>query len=172
VTHCDLASPKTGVLKAVFWKGYATTGCEITRLPVADWSAWKSFRFDVENPYREPFSVYVRISGRADHPASETYTGGTFDGFVIGPGLSTVEISLEKMQSPDEKPVDPRRVHTGFSNRCSSATVDLKFTEDKIRVAESWLRRSRHAQKQPYGDLPFRRPTQALRARQEAERGP
>jgi Beta-galactosidase len=174
-THCDLASPKTGVLKAVFWKGYATTGFEITRLPLADWSAWKSFRFDVENPYREPFSIYVRISGRADHTASETYTGGTFDGFVIGPGRSTVEISLEKMQSPDEKPVDPRRVsYLGifFQPLFLRDGMDLKFTEDKSFVLSNPRLSAVSAtlQKQPYGDLLFRETDAGLSGRrQEAE---
>jgi len=55
--HCNLSAAGPGALQATFWKGYEVTGFATTRLPAADWSSWKSFRFDVENPYPEPFSV-------------------------------------------------------------------------------------------------------------------
>ncbi len=50
----------------------------------SNWSGWRSLKLDVENPYREPFSVYVRTSDRPDYPPDETYIGGTFDGYVMG----------------------------------------------------------------------------------------
>jgi hypothetical protein len=75
--HCDLDGSQGGALRATFWKGYETTGFETTRLSASDWSAWKSLRFDVENPYPRPVSVYVRISNQSGHPAAETYTAGT-----------------------------------------------------------------------------------------------
>jgi hypothetical protein len=109
-THCDLEPAGAGALRVTFWKGYENTGLETSQLPSGDWSSWRSLRFDVENQAAEPLSVYVRISDRADHPAGHTYTGGTFDGFVIGSGHSTVEISLEDMQSPDRVAVDRKRI--------------------------------------------------------------
>ncbi len=159
-THCDL-QPQPGAVRATFWKGYATTGFETTRPPVSDWSRWKSFRFDVENPYPEAFSVYVRISNRPDHPAAETYTGGTFDGFVIGPGRNTVEIRLEGMRSPEERPIDPRRIgYVGIFLQPLFLRdgMDLKFLEDKtLRLSSPQLSLAAATlQRQPYGDLLFR----------------
>jgi hypothetical protein len=170
--HCDLEALPRGILQARFWKGYETTGFEATRLSVADWSRWKSFRFDVENPYREPFSVYVRIANRPDHPAAETYSGGTFDGFVIGPGRNTVEISLEKMQSPDERPVDPQRIaYLGifFQPLFLRDGMELKFPEDKtFRLSNPRLSVSpAKLQKQPYGDLLFQETNPSLTGRRK-----
>jgi beta-galactosidase len=158
--HCDLATPQRGAVRATFWKGYEATGIETTRLPLTDWSRFLSFRFDVENPYREPVSVYVRVSNRADHPAAETYTGGTFDGFVIGPGRSTVEISLVKMRSPEDRPVDPRRIaYLGvfFQPLFLRDGMELKFRADATFVLSNLRLSERSAaeQKQPYGDLLF-----------------
>ena len=166
-THCDLEAAQRGILRASFWKGYGTTGFETSQLPIADWSSWRSFHFDVENPYPEPFSIYVRLSNRADHPSAETYTGGTFDGFVIGPGRSTVEISLEKMQSPEERPVDPARIaYVGifFQPLFLRDGMDLKFTEDRtFRLSNPRLSGSPAIlQKQPYGDLLFRQTDPSL----------
>jgi hypothetical protein len=79
-THCNLNAVNSRVLTATFWKGYGTTGIEISQLPFRDWSSWRSLRFDVENRSREPMSVYVRLASRADHPSADTYTGGTFTG--------------------------------------------------------------------------------------------
>jgi hypothetical protein len=50
----------------------------------SNWSGWRSLKLDVENPYREPFSVYVRTSDLPDYAPDETYTGGRFDGYVMG----------------------------------------------------------------------------------------
>jgi len=166
-THCDLESVQRGILRATFWKGYGTTGFDTSRLSAADWSSWKSFQFDVENDYGEPFSIYVRLSNLADHPSAETYTGGTFDGFVIGPGRSTVEISLEKMQSPEEHPVDPARiVYAGifFQPLFLRDGMELKFTEDRtFRLSNPRLSASpAKLQKQPYGDLLFSETDPAL----------
>jgi hypothetical protein len=166
-THCDLESVQRGALRATFWKGYGTTGFETSQMPAEDWSSWKSFRFDVENDYDEPFSIYVRLSSRADHPAAETCTGGTFDGFVIGPGRSTVEISLEKMQSPEEHPVDPGRIaYVGifFQPLFLRDGMELKFTGDRIfRLSNPRLSLSAaRQQKQPYGDLLFSQTDPAL----------
>jgi beta-galactosidase len=159
-THCDL-EPQQGAMRVAFWKGYATTGFETTKLPVSDWSRWKSFRFDVENPHPEPFSLYVRLSNRADHPAVETCTGGTFDGFVIGPGRNTVEISLEAMRSPEERAIDPARIaYVGIflEPLFLRDGMDLKFLEDRtLRFSSPQLSPSAaRLQRQPYGDLLFR----------------
>jgi len=166
-THCDLESAERGVLRATFWKGYGTTGFETSQLTAADWSSWKSFRFDVENDYDEPFSIYVRLSNRTNHPAAETYTGGTFDGFVIGPGRSTVEINLEKMQSPEEHPIDPARItYVGvfFRPLFLRDGMELKFTVDRtFRLSNPRLSPAPALeQKQPYGDLLFSETDPAL----------
>ncbi len=172
--HCELEPLGQG-LRTTFWKGYTTTGFETTQMPVADWSSWKSICFEVENPYPEPFSVYVRISSRADHPATETYTGGTFDGFVIGPGRNTVEISLEKMQSPDERSVDPKRIaYLGifFQPLFLRDGMELVFLEDKtFRLSNLHLTSApAKLQKQPYGNLLFSELNPALiDRRKEAE---
>lgn len=160
-THCDLTALQRGALQATFWKGYEVTGFTTTQLPVADWSLWKSFRFDVENPYPEPFSIYVRLSNVAEHAAKETYTGGTFDGFVIGPGRNTVEISLEQMKSPEEQPIDPHQIaYLGifFQPLFLRDGMDLKFSEDKtFRLSTPRLSAApAKLQRQPYGDLLFR----------------
>jgi hypothetical protein len=171
-THCDLKALPHGILQATFWKGYEITGFETTRLSVVDWSMWKSFRFEVENPYREPFSVYVRISNRPNHPAAETYTGGTFDGFVIGPGQNTVEISLERMQSPDERAVIPQRIaYLGifFQPLFLRDGMELKFPADKtFRLSKPRLSVSpAKLQKQPYGDLLFQETDRSLTGRRK-----
>jgi hypothetical protein len=162
-THCDLEPDQGGALRATLWKGYGTTGFETSPSPAADWSAWKSFRFDVENPYGEPFSVFVRLSNHSDHPVAETYTGGTFDGYVVGPGHSSVQISLETMQSREERAVDPSRIaYVGifFQPLFLRDGMDLKFTADRtFRLSHPRLSRSQATlQKQPYGDLLSGRP--------------
>jgi beta-galactosidase len=166
-THCDLESDQGGALRATLWKGYGTTGFETSPSPAADWSAWKSFRFDVENPYGEPFSVFVRLSNHSDHPVAETYTGGTFDGYVVGPGHSSVQISLETMQSREERAVDPSRIaYVGifFQPLFLRDGMDLKFTADRtFRLSHPRLSRSQATlQKQPYGDLLFRETDSAI----------
>ncbi len=158
--HCDLESGAAGALAATFWKGYETTGFETTSLPLADWSAWKSLKFDVTNPYDEPFSVYVRISNQPDHPSEMTYTGGTFDGFVIAPGRNTVEISLESMQSPEERAVDPKHVaYLGifFAPLFLRDGMDLRFREDKtFQLSNLHLdAAAAKLQKQPYAEPLF-----------------
>ncbi len=47
-----------------FLEGLRNDGFRDFALPAADWSSWRSFRFDVENDYDEPFFVYVRLSNR------------------------------------------------------------------------------------------------------------
>ncbi|HVN81135.1 MAG TPA: beta-galactosidase [Terriglobia bacterium] len=158
---CDLRALGNTAIEVTFWKGYATTGLETTRLPVTDWSSWKSLQFNVDNPYPEPVSIYVRLSNRVDHPPAETYTGGTFDGSVIGPGRNTVEISLEAMRSPTEQPIDPHRIAylgIAFQPLFLRDGLDLKFTDDKtFRLSQLRLSKvSAKLQKQPYGDLLFR----------------
>jgi hypothetical protein len=170
--HCDLAPGPTGTLRATFWKGYETTGFETNSLPLTDWSGWKSLKFDVTNLYPEPFSVYVRISDRADHPGDRTYTGGTFDGFVIGPGRDTVEISLENMRSPDEQPVDPKRIaYLGifFNPLFLRDGQDLKFSQDKaFRLSNLRLETvSARLQKQPYAEPLFKEAIPALAAQKK-----
>lgn len=168
--HCDLLAGPTGTLRATFWKGYEDTGFETTSLPQGDWSGSKSLKFDVQNPYPEPFSVYVRISDRADHPADQTYTGGTFDGFVLRPGKNIVEVSLENMQSPEERPVDPRRIaYLGifFNPLFLRDGMDLKFTDDKtfelgnLRLEPTAAK----LQKQPYAELLFKETAPTLRTK-------
>jgi len=165
--HCELEYQGPGALRATFWKGYENTGFERTQIPEPDWSKWKSLQFNVDNPYLEPFSIYVRISSRADHPVEETYTGGTFDGFVIVPGRNLVEISLEKMRSPEESPVDPHRIaYVGifFQPLFLRDGMDLKFAQDKsFRISDPRLSASQaKSQKQPYGDLLFRETESSL----------
>jgi Beta-galactosidase len=159
--HCDLKANSSGTLEATFWKGYEDTGFSTTRFPVTDWSHWKSLKFDVENPYKEPFSVYVRISDRVGHPENQTYTGGTFDGYVIGPGKNTVQINLENMRSPEDRAVSPAHIaYLGifFSPLFLRDGMVLRFKQDKVfklanlRLATDQAR----AQKQPYGDLLFK----------------
>ena len=166
-THCDLQPAAPGTIKATFWKGYETTGFETTSLPLTDWSGWKSLKFDVANPYDEPFSVYVRIADRPDHPSEFIYTGGTFDGFAIGPGKNTVEISLETMQSPEEKTIDSKRVaYLGifFAPLFLRDGMDLKFLEDEtfqltnLRLDTA----SAKLQKQPYAEPLFAETTSEL----------
>lgn len=159
--HCDLKANSSGALEATFWKGYEETGFETIRVPVTDWSRWRSLKFDVENPYKEPFSVYVRISDRSGHPENQTYTGGTFDGYVIGPGKNTVQISIDKMRSADDQAVSAKHVaYLGifFSPLFLRDGMVLRFMQDKgfelsnLRLAIDQAR----AQKQPYGDLLFK----------------
>src|SRR5690348_7455434 len=159
--HCDLKATSSGTLEATFWKGYEDTGFATTQLPVTDWRRWKSLKFEVENPYKEPFSIYVQISDSAGHPENRTYTGGTFDGYVIAPGKNTVEISLENMRSPDDQSVSPAHIAylgISFSPLFLRDGMDLRFKDDKtfglanLRLAADPAR----AQKQPYGDLLFK----------------
>jgi len=160
-THCDLKANSSGTLEATFWNGYEDTGFATTQLPVTNWSRWKSLKFDVENPYKEPFSVYVRISDRAGHPENQTYTGGTFDGYVIAPGKNTVQISLENMRSPEDQAVSPEHVAylgISFSPLFLRDGMVLKFKQDKVfKLANLRLATDQaKAQKQPYGDLLFK----------------
>ena len=170
--HGDLAPGPTGTLRATFWKGYETTGFETNSLPLTDWSAWKSLKFEVTNLYPEPFSVYVRISDHADHPGDRTYTGGTFDGFVIGPGHNTVEISLEDMRSPDEQLIDAKRIaYLGifFNPLFLRDGQELKFSEDKaFRLSNLRLETvSARLQKQPYAEPLFGETSPTLAARRK-----
>ena len=158
--HCDLQPTGPGAVTATFWKGYETTGFETATLPLTDWSAWKSLKFDVMNPYQEPFSVYVRISNDPDHPSELTYTGGTFDGLVVAPGKNIVEIGLESMQSPEERAVDPKRVaYLGifFAPLFLRDGMDLKFPEDKTFQLSNFRLDTTAAklQKQPYAEPLF-----------------
>jgi beta-galactosidase len=169
--HCDLENRQLE-LQATFWKGYINTGFEADRLPVSDWSRWKTLRFEVENPYPEPFSVYVRLSNRADHPAGETFTGGTFDGLVIGPGRNTVEIGLEEMKSAEEHPVDPAKIaYAGIFLQPLFLRdgMDLRLTQDRtLRLSGLQFSASPATrQKQPYGDLLFRETDPSLAARRQ-----
>jgi beta-galactosidase GanA len=151
----------SGTLEATFWKGYEDTGFAATQLPVTDWSRWTSLKFDVENPYKEPFSIYVRISDLASHPENQTYTGGTFDGYVIGPGKNTVQISLENMRSPEDQAVRPAHIaYLGifFSPLFLRDGMVLRFKQDKVfKLANLRLATEQaKAQRQPYGDLLFK----------------
>ncbi|MGI8962723.1 MAG: hypothetical protein ACR2IV_23785, partial [Bryobacteraceae bacterium] len=171
--HCDLFPMGDGVLRLSFHKGYETTGIETSRLPLEDWTSWRSLRFDVENPNPEPLSVYVRSSSRADHPASHTYTGGTFDGFVIGPGRSTVEISLESMQSPEGVAVDPKQIRwlgIFVQPLFIRDGMELKFEKDTtLDLSNPRLSpQPARLQKQPYDDLLFKETEPALRSQREA----
>jgi hypothetical protein len=175
-THCDLGAVGNAGLRLGFHKGYETTGIESSRLPFQDWTSWRSFRFDVENQNPEPLSVYVRMSNRTDHPASDTYTGGTFDGFVIGPGHSTVEISLDNMRSREGVAVDPKRIawlgifvqplflRDGMELKFAKYTI-LDLSNPRLSPDPARL------QKQPYGDLLFAETEPSLRSkREEVER--
>jgi hypothetical protein len=160
-THCDLKATSSGAIEATFWKGYEVTGFETTRLPVTNWSRWQSLKFDVENPNKEPFSVYVRISDRSAHPENQTYTGGTFDGYVIGPGKNTVQISIDKMRSPDDQSVSAKHIaYLGifFSPLFLRDGMVLRFKRDKVfKLSNLRLATDEAmAQKQPYGDLLFK----------------
>ncbi|HUJ19985.1 MAG TPA: beta-galactosidase, partial [Bryobacteraceae bacterium] len=173
--HCDLGAAGESALRVTFWKGYETTGFETTSLPANDWGGWKSFRFDVENPYPRPVSVYVRISNQPGHPPAETYTAGTFDGFVIGPGRQTVAISLEKMKSREERPVDAGRiVYLGvfFQPLFLRDGMDLKFSEDQTFALSNARLSAAPAmvQRQPYGDVLFKETNPELKGlRAEAD---
>jgi beta-galactosidase len=171
--HCDLYPVGNGVLRVSFHKGFETTGIETSRLPFEDWTSWRSFRFDVENQNVEPLSVYVRISNRADHPASDTYTGGTFDGFVIGPGRTTVEISLENMRSREGVAVNPKLIkwlgifvqplflRDGMELKFENYTT-LDFSNPRLSPEPARM------QEQPYGDLLFKDTEPGLRSEREA----
>ena len=159
--HCDLKANPSGTLEATFWNGYEDTGFATTRIPVTDWSRWKSLKFDVENPYKNPFSVYVRVSDRADHPGNQTYTGGTFDGYVIAPGKNTVQISLENMRSPEDQAISAAHVaYLGifFSPLFLRDGMVLRFKQDKVFKLTNLRLATDEAktQKQPYGDLLFK----------------
>ncbi len=174
--HCDMAAVSARSARVTVWRGYETNGFETTKLPVSDFSPFSSLRFDVENPYSEPLSVFVRLSNQAGHPQAETYTGGTFDGFVIGPGRSTVEISLEKMQSPEQRSVDARRIAwlgVFFQPLFLRDGLELMFTQDTtLLISNPRLSRDpAKPQKQPYGDPLFRETEPGLRAlRAETEK--
>jgi Beta-galactosidase len=172
-THCDLGPVGNAGLRLGFHKGYETTGIETSRLPFEDWTSWRSFQFEIENQNAEPLSIYVRISSRTDHPAQDTYTGGTFDGFVIGPGRSTVEISLESMRSPSGVAVDPKQirwlgifvqplfVRDGMELKFAKYT-QLDLSNPRLSPEPARL------QKQPYGDLLFKETQPDLRSHREA----
>lgn len=166
--HCDVEAISARAVRVTLWRGYKTTGFETTRLQVSDFSPFSSLRFEVENPYSEPLSVFVQLSNQTGHPPAETYTGGTFDGFVIGPGRSTVEISLEKMQSPEQHPVDARRIAwlgVFFQPLFLRDGLELMFAQDKTLLISNPRLSSDPAklQKQPYGDLLFRETEPQLR---------
>jgi hypothetical protein len=173
--HVGLEPVNTDTAKATFWKGYERTGFETTRLPITDWSGWRSLKLDVENPYPEPFSVYVRISDRPDHPPEDTYTAGTFDGYVIRPGKPTVDISLENMRTPLQRPLDPRRIaYLGifFNPLFLRDGMDLKFTKDTtFQLANLRLDKSpARVQRQPYAEPLFKETARSLLAdREEVE---
>jgi hypothetical protein len=169
-THCDIRPSQPGALQATVWKGYGETGFETAALPITDWSRWKSLKFDVDNNYRDPFSVFVRISSRLDHPRAETYTGGTFDGFVIGPGRTTVEISLENMRSPEEHAIDSQHIAwmgIDFQPLFLRDGLDLKFTEDRTFPLSHARLSAEPAklQKQPYAGPLFETTEPTLAAR-------
>ncbi|MGC9999670.1 MAG: beta-galactosidase [Bryobacteraceae bacterium] len=167
-SHCDLAAASARAARVTLWRGYETTGFATTSLPVSDFSPFASLRFEVENPSSEPLSVFVRLSNQTGHPGPETYTGGTFDGFVIGPGRSTVEISLEKMQSPQQHPVDARRIAwlgVFFQPLFLRDGLELMFKQDRTLLISNPRLSTDPAkpQKQPYGDLLFRETEPGLR---------
>lgn len=174
-THCDLKANSSGTIEATFWKGYEDTGFGTTRLPVTDWSRWNSLKFDVDNPYKQPFSVYVRISDRVSHAENETYTGGTFDGYVIGPGKNTVQISLKNMRTPENQPVSAAHVaYLGifFNPLFLRDGMELKFKQDKVFKLENLRLTTTPAktQRQPYGDLLFKTTVpQLVKERQQVE---
>jgi len=165
--NVQLSSPRPGSLQITTAKGSTDPGFHTTRLPVSDWSAWKSFRFEVENPYNEPFSVFVRLSNDPAHPSAGTYTGGTFDGFVIVPGRNHVEISLVDMRSPESHPVDARRIAwLGIfveplflrDGQDLAFTAARSFTLSNPRLDPS----PAAMQRQPYGDLLFKQTDPSL----------
>jgi Beta-galactosidase/Beta-galactosidase trimerisation domain len=171
-THCDLYPAGKGVLRLGLHEGYETTGIESSRLPFQDWSSWRSFRFDVENQSSEPLSVYVRISNRADHLRADTYTGGTFDGFVIGPGHNTVEISLENMQSPEARAIDRKQIAwlgIFVQPLFLRDGMDLKFAKyTNLDLSNPRLSpEPARLQKQPYADLLFAETEPSLRSQRE-----
>jgi beta-galactosidase len=174
--HCDIAAVSAKTARITLWRGYETTGFDTAKLPVNDFGQFSSLRFEVQNPYSEPLSVFVRLSNQAAHPPAETYTGGTFDGFVIGPGRSTVEISLEEMQSPQRHPVDARRMAwlgVFFQPLCLRDGLDLRFAQDRTLVVSNMRLSVEPAklQKQPYADLLFRETEPRSRAlRTETEK--
>jgi len=159
--HAELEMSRTGELKVKLWKGYLTTGIETAKLPVSDWSRWKSLKFDVYNPYPEPISVYVRVSGQDDQGSEATYTGGTFDGFVIGPGNNTVDIDVATMKLRDQTTINSKRIASlglFFSPLFIRDGQVLKFRTDKILQISNLRLDSALAkpQVQPYGDLLFK----------------
>jgi len=174
--HCDLQPASGNAVRVTLWRGYETTGVETLQLPVRDFSPFSSLRFEVQNPSSEPLSVFVRLSNQPGHPPADTYTGGTFDGFVIGPGGSTVEISLDKMQSPRQHPIDARRIAwlgVFFQPLFLRDGLELMFPQDRTLLVSNPRLSSEPArlQKQPYGDLLFRETEPALRAlRAETEK--
>ena len=174
--HCEMAAVSAKVARITLWRGYETTGFETTTLPVNDFGQFSSLRFEVQNPYSEPLSVFVRLSNQAGHSPAETYAGGTFDGFVIGPGRSTVEISLEKMQSPQQHPVDARRIAwlgVFFQPLFLRDGLDLRFARDRTLVVSDMRLSVEPAkpQKQPYADLLFRETEPVVRTlRTETEK--
>ncbi len=174
--HCDLKPASGNAVRVTLWRGYETTGVETLQLPVRDFSPFSSLRFEVQNPSSEPLSVFVRLSNQAGHPPADTYTGGTFDGFVIGPGRSTVEISLDKMQSPRQHPIDARRIAwlgVFFQPLFLRDGLELMFPQDRTLLVSNPRLSSEPArlQKQPYGELLFRETEPALRAlRAETEK--
>jgi Beta-galactosidase/Beta-galactosidase trimerisation domain len=170
--HCDLYPMGNGVLRVSFHKGFERTGIETSRLPIQDWTSWRCFRFDVENQNPEPLSVYVRMSSRTDHPPTDTYTGGTFDGFVVGPGRSTVEISLEGMRSPVGGALNPKRIAwlgIFFQPLFLRDGMELKFARyTTVDLSKPLLSpEPARLQKQPYGDLLFREMQPNLRSQRE-----
>ncbi len=173
--HADVSSPRPGTLQITCLKGYSDSGIYTSRVPAANWASAKSFRFDMENSYDEPFSVFVRLSNDPSHPSGATYTGGTFDGFVIGPGHNTVEISLENMRSEDDRPVDAGRIAwlgIFIQPLFLRDGMDVAFTEDRAFTLSNARLDSEPAklQRQPYGDLLFRQtevPLIALRKQAE-----
>ncbi len=175
-TDCDVEAGAAGATRLTLWRGYRTTGFEATHLDTSDFSGWKSLRFEVENPYQEPYSVYVRVSDQPSHPPAETYTGGTFDGFVIGPGRNSVEISLERMRSPRDQPIDPKRIAwlgVFFQPLFLRDGQDLVFAQDRTLLLSSPRLSLAPArlQKQPYGELLFRETDASVQdLRQQTER--
>ena len=167
--HCAMHPAAAQAARITLWRGYETTGFETTKLPLSDFSPFASLRFEVQNPSGEPLSVFVRLSNQAGHPPAETYTGGTFDGFVIGPGRSTVEISLEKMQSPQLHPVDARRIAwlgVFFQPLFLRDGLELMFKQDQTLLISNPRLSADPAQpqKQPYADLLFRDTEPEVRA--------
>ena len=170
--HADIAMSRASELKVRLWKGYLTTGVETAKLPVSDWSGWKSLKFDVRNPYPVPISAYVRVSGQDDQGSKGAFTGGTFDGFVIGPGNNTVDIDLAAMKSRDGTLINLKRIASlglYFSPLYIRDGQVLKFrTDTTLQVSnlrlDSALART---QVQPYGDLLFKATDPSLVSKRE-----